>query len=55
MQGCRKLIDVGRRQFLKGGGAVAAGAMGAPRRKLADAPAAARQLSFKSPEYSEGA
>lgn len=27
MQGCRNLVNVGRRQFLKGGGAVAAGAV----------------------------
>ncbi len=27
MQGCRKLVEVGRRQFLKGGGAAAAGAI----------------------------
>ncbi len=27
MQGCRKLVNVGRRQFLKGGGAAAAGAI----------------------------
>jgi arsenite oxidase small subunit len=27
MEGCRKLVDVGRRQFLKGGGAAAAGAV----------------------------
>ena len=29
MQGCRKLVEVGRRQFLKGSGAVAAGAVAA--------------------------
>lgn len=32
MRGCRNLVDVGRRQFLKGGGAVAAGVVVAPGR-----------------------
>ena len=27
MQGCRRLVEIGRRQFLKGGGAAAAGAV----------------------------
>ena len=29
MQGCRKLVEVGRRQFLKGSGTMAAGAVAA--------------------------
>jgi arsenite oxidase small subunit len=29
MQGCRRLVEVGRRQFLKGGGTMAAGAVAA--------------------------
>jgi arsenite oxidase small subunit len=44
MQGCRRLVEVGRRQFLKGGGTMAAGAVaatvaGAPRAKATPAPA----------------
>jgi arsenite oxidase small subunit len=44
MQGCRRLVEVGRRQFLKGSGSMAAGAVaasvaGATRAKATPAPA----------------
>jgi arsenite oxidase small subunit len=44
MQGCRRLVEVGRRQFLKGSGTMAAGALaasvaGATRAQATPAPA----------------
>jgi arsenite oxidase small subunit len=43
MQGCRRLVEVGRRQFLKGSGSMAAGAVAASvARRAAATPAPAR-------------